>query len=167
MKKTISILSIIAIVLSVLSLLWAVVLLFVFWEPICMLLGYTYEEIIAEGPILPIGDAVYIVDGIALIVVTYICSIKSKTIVGEVVSAILLSIVFPIVTFCLSIVQTMAIAEFSNTILSALNIAKQVSTFARGLMSVAVSLCFVVCGMSISKKVIAKRTASKESKAIE
>ena len=93
MKKPISILSIIAIVLSALSLFLATALLFAFWEQICIFVYNVPEEVIAEGPILPIGNTVYIVGVIVLIVVAYICSKSSKTIVGEIVSIVLLSIV--------------------------------------------------------------------------
>lgn len=169
MKKPISILSIIAIVLSALSLFWATAFLFVFWEQVCVFLFNVSEEVIAEGPILPIGNTVYIVGGIVLIVVAYICSKYSKTIVGEIVSIVLLSIVLPIVSSCLSIAQTQGIASGSRTYfaVAALNIAINISGFARSLMNVAASLCFVVCGMSISQKAITKKIASKANQTIE
>ncbi len=169
MKKPTSILSIIAIVLSALSLFWATALLFAFWEQVCIFLYHVSEEVIAEGPILPIGNTVYIVGGIVLIVVAYICSKSSKTIVGEIVSIVLLSIVLPVVTSRLSIAQTKEIASGLGTssAVVAFNIATNISGFARSLMNVAASLCFVVCGMSISEKVIAKKTASKANQTIE
>ena len=169
MKKTISILSIIAIVLSVLALLWAVALLFVFWEQVCIFLYNVSEEVIAEGPILPIGNTVYIVGGIVLIVFAYICSKSSKTIVGEIVSIVLLSIVLPIVTSRLSIAQTKEIASGLGTYsaVAALNIATNISGFARSLMNVAAALCYVACGISISEKMHLKKAALNSTQTME
>lgn len=168
MEKTISILSIIAIILSVLALFWANTLLFVFWEQVCFFLNAP-ETIIAEGPILPIGNTAYMIGCLVLVVVAYICSRSRKTIVGEVASIVLLSIVLPTVTSCLSIFQTTVISSSLETYsaLGALNIANDISGLARSFMNVAASLCFVVCGMSISEKVITKKTASKANQTIE
>lgn len=169
MKKTISILSIIAIVLSVLALLWAGALLFGFWEQVCIFLYNAPETVIAEGPILPIGNIVYIVGGIALIVVAYICSKSNKTIAGEIVSIVLLSIVLPIVTSRLSIAQTKEIASGLGThsAVAALNVATNISGFARSLMNVAAALCYVVCGISISEKVHLKKATPNSTQTIE
>lgn len=169
MKKTIAILSIIAIVLSVLALLWAVALLFGFWEQVCVFLYNAPETVIAEGPILPIGNTVYIVGGIVLVVVAYICSKSSKTIVGEIVSIVLLSIVLPIVTSRLSIAQTKEIASGLGTAsaLAALNVAINISGFARSLMNVAAALCYVVCGISISEKMHLKKATLNSTQAME
>lgn len=165
MKKTISILSIIAIVLSALALLWATALLFGFWEQVCVFLYNAPETVVAEGPILPIGNTVYIVGGIVLIVVAYICSKSSKTIVGEIVSVVLLSVVLPILTSCLSIAQTSGLGTASA--LAALNVATNISGFARSLMNVAAALCYVACGISISEKVYLKKATPNAIQTIE
>lgn len=169
MKKPISTLSIIAIVLSALSLFWATAFLFTFWEQVCIFLYNVSEEVIAEGPILPIGNTVYIVGGIVLIVFAYICSKSSKTIVGEIVSIVLLSIVLPIVTSRLSMAQTKEIASGLGTYsaVAALNIATNISGFARSLMNVAAALCYVVCGISISEKVHLKKATFNSTQTIE
>ena len=169
MKKTISILSIIAIVLSALALLWATALLFGFWEQVCVFLYNAPETVVAEGPILPIGNTVYIVGGIVLIVVSYICSKSSKTIVGEIVSVVLLSVVLPILTSRLSIAQTKDIASGLGTAsaLAALNVATNISGFARSLMNVAAALCYVACGISISEKVYLKKATPNAIQTIE
>lgn len=169
MKKTISILSIIAIVLSVLALLWAVALLFGFWEQVCIFLYDVSEEVIAEGPILPIGNTVYIVGGIVLIVFAYICSKSSKTIVGEIVSIVLLSIVLPIVTSLLSMAQAKEIASGLETYSAeaALIIANNISGLASSLMNITVVLCYVVCGISISEKVHLKKATPNPTQTIE
>ena len=159
MKKTISILSIIAIVLSALALLWATALLFGFWEQVCVVLYDMPEEVIAAGPILPIGNVVYMVSCIALVVVAYICSKSSKTIAGEVISIIILSIVIPIVTSLLTVSQNAEIAsDFRKySAVTALSIANTICSFATRLTVVANALCYVVCGMSIAEKIHAKR----------
>ena len=169
MKKPILILSIIAIVLAILSLLWATALLFGFWEQVCVFLYNVSAGVIAEGPILPIGNTVYMVGCTVLIVIAYICSKYSKTILGEIVSVVLLSIVLPIVTYRLSIAQMKEITSGfgTYTVVTALNIATNISGFARSLMNVAAALCFVVCGMSIAEKAIIKKTAPKANQTIE
>ena len=169
MKKAISILSIIAIVLSALALLWAVALLFGFWEQVCVFLYNAPESVIAEGPILPIGNIVYIVVGIALIVVAYICSKSNKTIVGEIVSIVLLSVILPIIASRLSIAQTKEIGSGSGTAsaLAALSVATQISGFARSLINVAAALCYVACGISISEKMHLKKSVLNSSQTME
>ena len=169
MKKTISILSIIAIVLSALALLWATALLFGFWEQVCVFLYDAPETVVAEGPILPIGNTVYIIGGIVLIVIAYICSKSSKNIVGEIVSVVLLSVVLPILASRLSIAQTKEIGSGLGTVyaFAALNVSTQISGFARSLMNVAAALCYVVCGISISEKVRLKKAAPDATQTIE
>ena len=169
MKKPISILSIIAIVLSVLALLWAVTLLFGFWEQVCVFLYNASETVIAEGPILPIGNTVYIIGGIMLVIFAYICSKSNKTIVGEVVSIVLLSIVLPIIASRLSIAQTKEVGSALGTAsaLAALNVATSISGFAYSLMNVAAALCYVVCGISISEKVHLKKATLNSTQKME
>ena len=169
MKKTISILSIIAIVLSVLALLWAVALLFGFWKQVCIFLYNAPETVIAEGPILPIGNIVYIVGGIALVVVAYICSKSNKTIAGEIVSIALLSIVLPVIASRLSIAQTKEIGSGLGTAsaLASLNVATSISGFARSFMNVAAALCYVACGISISEKMHLKKAALNSTQTME
>ncbi len=166
-EKTISILSIIAIVLPALALLWATALLFGFWEQVCVFLYNAPETVVAEGPILPIGNTVYIVGGIVLIVVAYICSKSSKTIVGEIVSVVLLSVVLPILASSLSIAQTNIAGRLGIAALTALNVATNISGFARSLMTVATALCYVACGISISKKVHLKKATPNAIQTIE
>ena len=156
MKKPISILSIIAIGLSVLALLWSVVLLFGFWEQVCVFLFDMPEKVIDKGPILPIGNTVNMVSCIVLVVVAYICSKSSKTIAGEVITIILLSVVLPLVTSYLATSQNTELVATSYA-LSALNIANNICSFATRFTGVAKALCYVVCGMSIAEKIHAKR----------
>jgi hypothetical protein len=160
MKKAIKILSIIAIALSVLALLCEIALLFVFWEEVCSI-HMAPESVIAEGAILPVGNTVYIVGCMVLAIVVYICSKSSKSIMGEIVSIIMLSIILPIVVSRLSFTQTKEIANtIDSYLLAAFTISRNTSALAHSLTSVAATLCYVVCGISISEKIHLKKITS-------
>ena len=167
MKKTISILSIISVVVASVSLLLGVIFLTIFWEPASRIYASDLE-VIAEGPILPIGNMFNLVACLLIVVAVCVFSGTNRTIVLEIIAVVLLSFVIPVLVECLSMAQAAIISKTMGIIkYTVLMVAENISDIFAWLMAISKSLCLVVCGMSISKKVIAKRTASKESKAIE
>lgn len=152
MKKTISILSITSIALAVLSLLLAVGLLFIFWEPVCLLISAP-EAVVDAGPIIPIGNMVYMVGCLIVAVLVCICAKSNRSVVLEIMAIVFLSVILPALAWRLSMAQTSQIGRtMGAATLTALSVATDVSGFARGLMDVSVALCLVACGMSISEK---------------
>ena len=157
MKKAISILSIISVVLAVSSLLLAIGFLSVFWEPMCLRFSPS-REMVEAGPIIPIGDMVYLVGCLVVAVIICVCTKSNKNIVIEIISIVLLGVVLPLLAWHISKEQTAEIAQNIEVYkLAALTAAKSMSNSARGLMNVSATLCLVVCGMGISEKVILKK----------
>ena len=160
MKKTISILSIVSIVVAAVSLLLAIGFLSVFWKPMCMLFSAP-QEVVAAGPIIPTGKLVYMVGCLVVAPIICVCAKSNKTIVIEIISIILLSAVLPVLAWRLSMVQTYEIGyTMGAKALTVLSIADDITSFARGLMNISAALCLVVCGMSISEKVHTKKANS-------
>ena len=158
MKKAISILSIISIAIAAVALLLFISLMTVFWEPMCVLFN-SPQNIIAMGPIIPNGTIVYIVGCVLIAITTFASTKSSRAIVLEVIAIVLLAVVIPVLNWHLSMAQTSVIGyTMGATALSALSIAKQMGSFASGLMAVSEALCLVVCGMSISEKVHSRKS---------
>lgn len=162
MKKTISTLSILSIVVAAVSLLLAISFLSIFWEPMCVLLSAP-QDIVTAGPMIPNGTMVYMVGCLLVAVAACVFTKSSRTIVFEITAIVLLSVVIPVLVWRLSIAQTAEIGQTMGAAkLAALSIANQIGSFASGLMTVSEALCFVVCGMSISEKVLTKKAASEQ-----
>lgn len=168
MKKPILILSIVAIAVAAVALLLGIAFLTVFWEPVCMLYVSAPEDVIAAGPIIPNGSIVYMVACLVIAVAACIFTKTSKTIVFEIIAIAFLSIIIPVLVWRLSMAQTVEIGQTMGAVkLTALSVANNISSFATKLMAVSEALCLVVCGMSISEKIITKKIASKANQPIE
>lgn len=158
MKKTISILSIGSIVVAVVALLLGIAFLTVFWKPMCMHYVSAPENVIAAGPIIPIGNMVYMVACLLITVSICVLAKSNRTIVFEIIAIILLSAVLPVLVWRLSMSQTVEIGQTMGAVkLTALSVANNISSIATKLMAVSEALCLVVCGMSISDKVHSKK----------
>ena len=167
MKKAISILSIISVTIAGLSLLLAIVFLSVFWEPMCLRFS-TLREVIEAGPIIPIGNMVYLVGCLAVTASVYACAKSSKGIAIEIVASLILGIVLPALVWDLNKTQTAEIGQTMEVYtLAALAAANSISNFACRLMNVAVSLFLVVCGMRISEKIILKKEQPNANQTVE
>lgn len=154
MKRTTTILSKISIIIAVLALLYASALLLIFWEQVCFTLYHLPEDIVAEGPMLPLGNTVSMIGSLILVLMVHYCSRSSKHMVGEVVAIVFSVVALPILASFLSVVQTAIVGSVADTqtTITALSVATSISDKARGMMDVASSLCLVVCGMSIAQK---------------
>ena len=165
MKKTISILSIISLCVAATALLLAIALLTVFWKPACRLFGASVD-VTAAGPVISVSSVVSMLTGLAIAVGACVFTKSSRTIVFEII-AVLLIIGIPGLDTLLSYVEATVIGHWGGTDkLAALSISSGIISFAAGLMGNAKALCRVICGMSISEKVISKRIASEAKQTI-
>ena len=165
MKKTISILSIISLCVAATALLLAIALLTVFWKPACRLYGASVD-VMAAGPAISVSSVVSMLTGLAIAVGACVFTKSSRTIVFEII-AVLLIIGIPVLDTLLSHVEAAAIGHWAGgEKLVALSMSSSIISVAAGLMGKAKALCLVICGMSISEKVISKRIASEAKQTI-
>ena len=166
MKKTILILSVISIVIAAVSMLLLISFLTAFWEPMCILFSAP-QGIVEAGPIIPDGTMVYMVGCLLVTVAIGVFAKSNRAIVFEIIAIVLLSVVIPILVRRLSMTQTLVIGQtMGDAKPASLNVANQIGSFASRLMAVSEALCLVVCGMSITEKVI-KKAVSHANQTIE
>ena len=158
MKKTISILSIIAIVLATIALLTGIISLTVFWKSSCQLYAAGNASVIAAGPIFPLNGMTYIVGGLLVAILLSIFTKTSKSIVFEIIAIAVLAAVIPILMGLLYTFQSLMMSQMGSTALLALTVSTTSFSTANSIMGIAETLCLVVCGMSIAQKVHAKET---------
>ena len=158
MKKTITIMSIIAAVIAFASLFLAIGGLVAFWKPMCAVFSYP-QEVMDGGPVMPIGNLLYMIG--CLVVATVACSRAGKAVAMDVLLIALLCVVVPGLAWIATTAQSYLIGYTAGTYeVIALAAANNVTGLARGLASVSASLSLVVCGMSIAEKVRMKKEAA-------
>ena len=150
MKKLLTSLSVISLLFIGFSLLLAVVLLMFFWEPTCVMYSFS-AELIAIGPIIPIGTILRVVlySTVALIL---LLTVKSQnSMVVEIISILVLSIFVPVSVYRLSIVQSASLSA-STQQFACLSLTSNILTYPLLILDLSSYLCLVVCGMRIAKK---------------
>ena len=158
MKKTITILSVVAAIIAFASLFLAIGGLVAFWKPMCSLFSYP-QEVMDGGPVMPIGNLLYMIG--CLVVATIACSRAGKAVAMDVLLIALLCVVVPGLAWIATTVQSYLVGYTAGTYeVIALGAANNVTGLARGLASVSASLSLVVCGISIAEKVRMKKEAA-------
>lgn len=157
MNKSVKILSIISIILSLIGVLLATATLTFLWEPVNILLN-SPEVISKATPIIPIGNMVYIL-GCVIISLVLLASYKSrKFIVIEILSIVFLSFLLPCLTYRLELNQTMLVGHTlgSNSI-AILGTANSIMAIPVGFVNLSVALSLITSGMRIIEKVISNK----------
>ena len=157
MKKTITILSVVAAIIAFASLFLAIGGLVAFWKPMCSLFSYP-QEVMDGGPVMPIGNLLYMIG--CLVVATIACSRAGKAVAMDVLLIALLCVVVPGLAWIAATVQSTVLGYSGTYEVIALGAANNVTGLARGLTSVSASLSLVVCGISIAEKVRMKKEAA-------
>ena len=154
MSKTIKVLSIISVIMIALSIFLAIGFLTVLWEPMGIL--YSNRDYLKEtSPVLPLGDAVYLLCSFAVVLSLLLTCNTKKNIAIEIITILCLLFVLPIARNFLSLQQSMLLSGFSGVKeLSALTITKSIISFPMNLAEFASSLCLINVGMRIAEKVL-------------
>lgn len=160
MKKTIQTLSTISLAIAAFSMLMTLGFLTVLWEPMSARFGYPASAI-DLGPILPLGVTASMVGGLAVCLIVFFSVQSPRVFVGEIVSAVLVSIIIPGLTYILTYTQSLLLNNFQGSdAIIALSFTSNMINHANNIMNVATALCLVVCGMSISEKLRQKSQPS-------
>ena len=153
MKKAITVLSIIAIAIAVVSFLIGIGSLALSWESSCELYAAGDAGVIDAGPIIPAGNATYMIGCLLVAILVCIFTQSSKSIAIEIISIIILVATIPFLSSLLYGLQTTLIGQLLGTkALMALTVSTTITNFAYTSMGAAEALCLVVCGMSIAQK---------------
>ena len=158
MKNTISVLAIIAVVLAVIALLTGIVSLTLFWESSCEIYAAANAQVIAAGPIFPLGNMIYVVGGLLIAILLSIFTQASKSFAFEIVAIVVFVAVLPFLGGILTPIQSYLIGQMGSAAMTAMSVSTTVFGSAVSIMRTAEALCLVACGMSIAKKVHAKTT---------
>ena len=153
MKQAITVLSIIAIAIAVVSFLIGIGSLALSWEFSCELYAAGDAKVIAAGPIVPAKTMAYAIGVLAIAIVLVIFTRASKSIAVEIISIIVLVVTIPVLSGLLYSLQSVLLGQTVGAAgLLALTVATTSIASANGIMAVAEALCLVVCGMSIAQK---------------
>ena len=161
MKKALSVFSIISLSICGAAFLLGFSFLTFLWEPMCV--QYTdMQEIAATGPVLPIANVIqFFFVSLAAILLTSTSKIKGRTISIEIILAILLSIISPLLTYFISVFQNVITGNRLGTVyLAKLSITSNILIFPAMMLGIASSICLIVCGMRIACKKAAKEQNS-------
>lgn len=159
MNKSVKILSIISIILSLIGVLLATAILTFLWEPVNILLNS--PEVIAKAtPIIPIGNMVYIL-GCVIISLVLLASYKSrKFIVIEILSIVFLSFVFPLLAYRLDMTQTIWVGHtMGDNSLAVLGTANSIMAIPIGFINLSVALSLITSGMRLIEKIMSNKIA--------
>ena len=160
MKKAISVFSIISVVVAALSFTLFIGFLTVLWKPMCHIY-VTSPDVVGAGPIIPMGTLIHMIGCLVVAIISCFFTKTNRVIVFEVIALALLILIIPVLTRSLTMVQSITVGQtMGEYYAAAFSIANQISTVPNALMAVAESLCLVVCGMSISEKLITKKYES-------
>lgn len=152
MKKTINILSIFSMIISVAASIISIAMLTIFWKPASSIY-YSSMEIIESGPILPIGNMLYIL-GCLTVSLIIIFSYKSKKFIAiEVTSMILISVVLPLATWVLSLVQQSNVNYLGDSAVARLVMANKAIVLPLALVKLSSAINLVTCGMRVANKI--------------
>lgn len=152
-KQPIAILSIISIIISVVSFLIAITIL---WNP----MEYLYASskyIIDTKPIIPFGSILYILGCLITVIILINSKKDKKTFTVEITSAILLSFVLPLLAWILGQVQQINVTAIGYSAIEIFIISNKVLTFSIGIAKLSSALSLVVIGMRIVYKVHYKK----------
>jgi hypothetical protein len=117
-------------------------------------------EMVEMRPIIPIGSMVYLF-GCLLATIILIASNKlRKPIILDVILIICLSIVIPVVSWLLSVAQSISIASVNAMKSAALTVTEYIVDYLLSLIDISKCLCFVICGMRIATVAICKNIDS-------
>ena len=155
MKKTINVLSIVSTVISAIALLIAIVMLTFFWKPMSLIYSSS-TDIIESGPIIPIGNTLYIL-GCLIVSIIIVLSSKAKRVIAiEIVAMVLLCAVLPLATWILSLVQQSNVNYLGVVAAARLLITNKVLALPVNLVSFSRMLLLVICGMRVVDKIRCK-----------
>ena len=153
MKKTINILSIVSTVISAIAVLIAIMMLTFFWKPMSLIYCSATEDIIEAGPIIPIGNTLYILCCFTVGLIIVLSSRSKRFIAIEIVSMVLLGAVLPLATWILSLVQQSIVNYLGEVALIRLSVTNNVLVLSLNLVSFSRALLLVICGMRVVNKI--------------
>ena len=153
MKKAIKIISLISFCIAILACVLAIVFLTVFWEPVCLMF-YNSTEIVEMGPIIPVDSIVYLFSCLGASTILIASHKLRKTIILDVILVICLSIVIPVLSWQLSIIQHISVSSGSVMKYTSFSVTRQIVNYLLSLINVSKCLCFVICGMRIATATI-------------
>ena len=149
MKKTFTVLSLVATIVLEISVLIAASFLTFLWEPMCSL--FTTESI--AGPIFSVS---LILRAIVLTVVSLLLLFTAKSkksIAIEIVSIVIIVIGLPVLTEIISNIQQTFVNTYGFMYVQRYAVTNTILNIPTLLMSVASAICIVVSGMRIAYKI--------------
>ena len=152
MSKTIKVLSIIAVVLAGISIILACFFLTVFWEMICIALSAP-DVVLDIGPRISIGNLLYVIGCFIFALIIFFTNKERNNIIIEVVTIVSLSVIFPVLSWWIGIVEVDDVAFLGERYYYAFIMTKDVLVLPISIMKLSLCLCLVNCGMRISKNI--------------
>ena len=152
MNKLIKTFSVISLILSSLAILLFLGFLTILWEPVNEIFN-TPEIIIKEGPAIPIGSVIYLSGYFVVSMLLLFSRTSSKSIAPEIISAILLIVALPVLSYFASYTQSIMVGRYIGIeTLEALSTTDNIGQFPMYLAKLCCSLSLVNCGIKITVK---------------
>ena len=156
MNKTIKILSIISLTFAILGILLSVAVLTVWWKPMAGLFVSPGSGL-EVSPIPSVGDILYMLGSLVIAIILCATPSQKGVIVPEIIFIVLLTMVYPVLTWYLNFIQQNYVARFVVKYLTYFVTTNQVLTLPGALVKFASALCLVVCAMRIVYKTYCKK----------
>ena len=157
MNKAIKILAIISLALAILGILLSVAVITFWWKPMSGLF-VSPSSGLDVSPIPSVGDVLYMFGSLVIVIILCATPNQKGVIVPEIIFIVLLTMVYPVLTWYLNFIQQTYLAmSLGVNYLASFSTTSHILSFPGALVKLA-SLCsLVICGMRIVYKVYCKK----------
>lgn len=157
MNKTIKILSIISLTFAILGILLSVAVLTVWWKPMAGLFVSPGSGL-EVSPIPSVGDILYMLGSLVIAIILCATPNQKGVIVPEIIFIVLLTMVYPVLTWYLNFIQQNYLAaSLGVNYLASISTTRNILSFTGALVKLASVWSLVICGMRIVCKVYCKK----------